>query len=102
MANNMKNFCNKVTEVAKKMSEKTMHSVKDASNKFIDYMTPKKDYSNFSKEDAEALRKFDRAMTTETIIDCCWWVFYIIFCAAMIAISIKQQSNIYDELIEEE
>lgn len=102
MVNNMKNFCCKSADVTKKVFVRTADFTRTMGNKIIDHVTPKRDYSNLPEKDAECARQFDRALAKETVIDCCWWAFYVIFYMAMITIAIKQQAESKNLFIEKE
>lgn len=89
MMNKIKNFC-----------EKFCDKIGSMVNKLIDHMTPKKDYSEFDPEDAEALRKLDRTETKERIENFCFWFVYIIAYIAIIIGAVKKSKEFYEDICE--
>lgn len=86
-----KDFCTKTFEVAKKLTSKTRESFVTAGNQIVDCLTPKRDYSYLPEEDADAMRKIDRAETVDNIF---WFSFYIIYYMVIIVYCIKHAKDI--------
>ena len=81
----IKNFYAKTAKVTKQMVSKTRDAFTSTGNKIVDCLTPKRDYSYLPEEDADAMRKIDRA---ETIDNICWFSFYLIYFKSLFSYSI--------------
>ena len=87
---NVKKFCTKTSEITKKILLNTKKCAVNTGNKLIDHLTPKKNYSDLTEDEANIMRKLDREETINTV---CWCSFYLIYYLALITYCIKQAKD---------
>ena len=84
----------------KGLFKKAYNTIKHMSNKLIDFMTPKNDYSKFTPEDAESLRKLDRVEAKERIENFCFWMVYVVICTLSIVRAVKKSKELCENISE--